>query len=464
MWNFNQYDQMAIISDEAKQITYKELLNEGQALAHMIGDRCLIFILCTNEIGCIVGYTTCLNHHIVPLMLDSSIDLELLAQLMEKYRPKYLWVPQINSINGSNFETCYQAYDYKLVRTNFEKQYPLYEELALLLTTSGSTGSQKLVRQSYENIRSNTDSIIEYLKINKDERPVVVLPMSYTYGLSIINTHLAVGATILLTSQKVIQKSFWKFFDKYEATSFSGVPYTYQILKKLNFLTLKRPSLKTLTQAGGKLSLELQLDFAKYAKENHMKFVVMYGQTEATARISYLPHEQCLSKVESIGIPIPGGQLSLVGTDGKYIDEVGVEGELVYRGNNVTLGYATCGEDLGKGDERGKVLSTGDIAYRDQDGYYYISGRKNRYVKVYGKRVSLDELESLLKNDLQVEELACTGVEDCIRVFITESQLKSEVKTYLSKKTGFNKSAFQINIIDQIPRNSSGKVKYQELI
>ena len=269
-----------------------------------------------------------------------------------------------------------------------------------------------MVRQSYNNILSNTESIVEYLNLDSTERPITTLPMNYTYGLSIINSHLYAGATILLTENTLIQKEFWNFFKTEQATSFGGVPYTYEMLKKLRFSRMNLPSLRYMTQAGGKLSPELHKEFAQDCIDKNRKFIVMYGQTEATARMAYLPSEYALKKYGSMGIAIPGGSFSLIDDNGNEITEDNITGELIYKGANVTLGYAESRSDLIKGDENHGVLLTGDMAKRDKDGFYYIVGRKKRFLKMFGKRVNLDEVERIIKSEYSFLDCACDGTDD----------------------------------------------------
>jgi acyl-CoA synthetase (AMP-forming)/AMP-acid ligase II len=269
----------------------------------------------------------------------------------------------------------FSIFNYSLVKLNFNIQYSLHPDLALLLTTSGSTGSPKLVRISYQNLMCNSNSIVEYLKINEKERPITTLPMNYSYGLSIINSHLVAGSTILLTSKSIDEKEFWDFLKNERATSISGVPYTYEMLKRLKFLRMTFPYLNTLTQAGGKLNADLNFEFAKFCEQTNKRFFIMYGQTEATARMSYLPPEYTISKIGSMGIPIPGGQFILTDEKGKELEGDNVVGELVYKGRNVSMGYAITCEDLAKGDENNGILKTGDLAKRDKDNFYYIVGR-----------------------------------------------------------------------------------------
>jgi acyl-coenzyme A synthetase/AMP-(fatty) acid ligase len=339
----------------------------------------------------------------------------------------------------------------------------LHRDLALLLTTSGSTGSPNLVRQSYENIEANTASIVEYLELTEQERPITTLPMEYTYGLSIVNSHLAAGACVLLTTKTLMQKEFWSFFRDQRATSFGGVPYTYEMLKRLRFFGMNLPSLQTMTQAGGKLSAELHREFAEFAQTNGRRFFVMYGQTEATARMSFLPHRRSLEKCGSIGIAIPGGEFSLVDEQRGVITAPDVIGELVYKGRNVTLGYAESGDDLIKGDENGYALATGDLARRDADGFYYIVGRKKRFVKIFGNRVNLDDAERLIQAAFPDLGCACAGRDDHMAVFITDPGQAAAVRRFIAAKTGINPAAFAVTPIQAIPKNAAGKTLYSRL-
>jgi acyl-CoA synthetase (AMP-forming)/AMP-acid ligase II len=450
MWNFSQYsNNIAVIAENGEQYSYAYLEAEGETLAKQIGGRCLVFCLCENSIGSLIGYTMCLNHGIVPLLLDANLEGGLLNSLIDTYKPNYI---------------CKQTENgYTLEETPYHNVYPLNGELALLLTTSGSTGSPKLVRQSYANIRANTESIAEYLRLEATERSITTLPMSYTYGLSIINSHLWVGASIILTRKTLMQREFWTQFKEYGATNFGGVPYTYEMLDKLSFFRMDLPSLRTMTQAGGKLSPKLHKKFAKHAMSKGKKFVVMYGQTEATARMSYLPAEKSIEKYGSMGIAIPGGEFSLIDIDGNSITEPEAVGELVYKGKNVTLGYAESGDDLIKGDEREGILVTGDMAKRDSDGYYYIVGRKKRFLKIFGSRVNLDETERILRTAFPDIDCACGGVDDKMSVYITYNGSKRDILKYLSEKMGFNQVAFDVVTVNTIPRNDAGKILYNEL-
>jgi acyl-coenzyme A synthetase/AMP-(fatty) acid ligase len=396
-------------------------------------------------------------------MLNAHLEAGLRQNLLSSYAPQYIWLPEEMKSEFEGLQPVYRSYDYVLLQTTYDKNYPLNEELALLLTTSGSTGSPKFVRQSYANIRSNTDAIAAYLKLDETERPITTLPMNYTYGLSIINSHIMVGATILLTDKSLMQKEFWNFFRENGATSFGGVPYTYEMLKRLRFARMELPTLRTMTQAGGKLTPELQEEFAKYAAQTGKNFVVMYGQCEATARMGYLPPEKAVEKKGSMGIAIPGGKFTLIDGNGATVTQPHVPGELVYEGANVTLGYAECGEDLIKGDERNGFLTTGDMAQFDEDGYYYIVGRKKRFLKIYGNRVNLDEIDRLIKGQFEEIDCASAGVDDHMYIFVTEESKAESVRNFVVQKTGLNQAAFQTVVLDAIPKNDAGKILYREL-
>ena len=353
MWNFERFgNRTALVDEHGASLTYRQLQREADALCAAAGGRCLTFNLCRNTLGSLLGYAGFVEGGVVPVLLNEEMDRELLKGLYDNYHPAFLWAPEDFTWDGC--EPVYQSLGYHLLKTPFGREAELYPELGLLLTTSGSTGSPKFVRQSYRNIRANTDSIVEYLKLDETERPITTLPMNYTYGVSILNTHLDVGATILVTEHGIAQREFWDFFRRENATSFGGVPYTYEMLDRMRFFRMELPSLRTMTQAGGKLQKELHRKFVEWCLEKGKQFIVMYGQCEATARMAYLPWEKSLEKVGGIGVAIPGGQFRLIAADGSEITQPGVTGELKYYGDNVTLGYAVCQADLRKGDERGR--------------------------------------------------------------------------------------------------------------
>ena len=335
--------------------------------------------------------------------------------------------------------------------------------LSLLLSTSGSTGASKYVRQSVENVYNNTESILKYLNISDVDISITTLPMSYVYGLSIINTHLSRGACIVLNNYSVIDKKFWTFLQKNKVCSFGGVPYTYQILDRINFEKYNLKYLKYTTQAGGKLSFKLSKKIIDYYQKTNKKFFIMYGAAEATARMSYLPWKYASQKIDSVGIPIPGGKFWIEDEKRNKILENNKTGELVFSGKNVCLGYANNIFDLSKGDENKGILRTGDIAKRDKDNFYYIVGRKDRYVKIHGNRINLVELEYII-SDFGVQSLCQVEEENKITIFVKNLNEIEKLKEYLSKSTQLHPTTFIFKKINNFALNKNYKISYSDEI
>ena len=464
MFNLDKYkSNTAVITDRGERLTYEELAAVAKAFADAVPQKGLLFCQCENRLGSLVGYVACMEHHIPIVLLDGSKDLAVLQNLMTIYQPEYVWL-STDKVDGIGGETIHSYASFSLQKMHYENEVDKPEinsELALCLTTSGSTGSPKFVRLSEKNVLANAESIAEYLEIDQEERPVTTLPSYYSYGVSVINSHLFKGATLLLTEGTVVQREFWNFMKEQQATSIAGVPYTYEMLKMMRFFRMDLPHLKTMTQAGGKLNKDIVKEYIEYAQKTGKKFFVMYGQTEATARMSYLPFVNAMEKCASIGVAIPRGKFSLIDVNGNSIEESDVDGELVYTGPNVSLGYAECRADLAKGDENQGVLHTGDVARRDADGFYYITGRLKRFVKVWGNRCNLDATEQMVK--AITSDCACAGVDDKITVFVTEQGLEDKIVKLLMEKTGLNNKAFEVRVIASIPKSSSGKIQYAEL-
>lgn len=464
MFDLNKYKtNTAVITDRNESLTYGQLAEEVEKFVSALPQRGFVFTLCENLLGSFVGYVACMNKNIPQVLLDGSKDLELVQRLIAIYQPEYIWMPtaRVSEIGG---ETIYTYQEYSLQQMAYDESIAdksINSALQLCLTTSGSTGSPKLVRLSERNLESNAESIAQYLNITENERPITSLPMYYSYGMSVINSHLIKGATILLTDKAVMQREFWSFLKEQKATSIAGVPYTYEMLKRLRFFRMDLPELKTMIQAGGKLNAAFVKEYVDFAEQNNKEFIVMYGQTEAAPRMSYLPFDKAVEKNASIGIAIPGGELSVIDGDGNTITTSDVDGELLYKGENVCLGYAESRADLQKGDENEGVLHTGDVARFDADGYFYITGRMKRFVKIWGNRTNLDATEQLVK--AITPNCACGGVDDLITIFVTEDGLEDKIKALLVEKTGFNPRAFQVKKIDAIPVKTSGKIDYPQL-
>lgn len=448
-------DQIAAIDDQENQISYGELLNFSEKIKAIIKARSLVFHFSENSVASLSFYIGCINAKAVPLLLSPQTDLELINNLIQKYQPNYVVVPKRISHNFKG-DVLHEETDYKIIQLG-DKKHELYDELSLLLPTSGSTGSPKLVRHSYENLESSAQNVSNFFNLDSSDKSFAFLPMYYTMGLSVIHSHLRVGATVVLIKSAMTDAIFWKMLKESQPTSITGVPYSFEILKKMRFFRMKLPSLRYITEGGGKLSAELYSDCVNFADENNIKFIPTYGQTEGTARMAFLESSMKTIKQGSIGKAIPNGQLSIINENGEETFEGEDSGEMAYRGANVTLGYATNLEDLNLKDERNGKLLTGDLAKRDADGYYYITGRKSRFLKLYGIRVALDEIEKMISSSFDTE-CACGGNDQKMIVLITNSIMIQEIETFITKKTGIFHQAFTVQYVKEIPRNETGKI------
>ncbi len=444
-------DKVAAIDDSGRSITYGEICDFTQEFAKQLPQRSLIFLLSENRIGSLLGYTAALSNHIVPLIISAATEEGLYNHLFELYQPEYLWMPQAKA---EGQQIVFSTWDYCLVRTG-NIHASMYDELSLLLPTSGSTGSPKLVRHNYRNIEANADNVRRLFKLDGNEKAMAILPMHYTMGLSVIASHLLAGSTLLLSGRSLLDKGFWATLK--EATSFTGVPYSYEILTKMRFTRMDLPNLKVITQGGGKLTEAMWITLAQYAADKGKQFIATYGQSECTARMAYLPPEFALEKVCSIGVAEPGGQLSIVDDSGNETFEGEAQGEMVYRGENVTLGYATCREDLLKGDENHGVMHTGDLARRDADGCYFIIGRLKRFLKIYGLRIGLDEVERMIKAEYRID-CYCKGDDEKLVVLVTDAKLQEVLPAFIEEKTHLFHQRIEVQVVKEILRNEAGKV------
>lgn len=562
---FDHPQETLAVTDEGDQILYGELKDLSERIGGVVGHR-LAFVLCRNTPGSLLGYLGLLSSGGVPLLLDAGLAPQLLQELMAAYHPAFCLAPEdlppqtmdvITKSGASSVEEVFdpdevnmhaaekaaggsrsaggesagapqrepvmKIRDYVLYRTAAEGKDPaVAPELRLLLTTSGSTGSSKLVRISGDNLDANAESIIEYLQITKTERPITVLPMQYSYGMSIIHTHVMAGAPIILTGYTLMEKGFWDRVRQEKVTSLCGVPYTFEMYRRLGLMQMDLPALRYITQAGGRLSEKRHMEYARWCAEQGIRFYVMYGQTEASPRMGWLPPRMAIEKCGSMGIAIPGGRIDLIDENGRVIPEAGSceetgrapapaanpagenaenilspVGELVYTGPNVAMGYALCAADLAKGDEFHGVLHTGDMARRDQDGYFYIVGRRSRFIKMAGKRIGLDQVERILRRAFPDLDLACAGEDDDLHVYIVlpgqpsgdagaaavesgrESKaaagiVKSEeseeaaewtdrIRDRIQEMTGIPGRRVNVFPVQEIPRSSSGKIRYAAL-
>ncbi|MBK9071865.1 MAG: AMP-binding protein [Myxococcales bacterium] len=326
--------------------------------------------------------------------------------------------------------------------------------LAVMLQTSGSTGNPKLVRLSPQNLASNALAIAAYLGLDANERSVQALPMQYSYGLSLLHSHLVVAATSVLPAHSFLRAEFWGEMQAHAVTSFAGVPFMYEALLRVRWSPTKTASLRTLTQAGGRLAPEFVAKLHAGMEASGGRVFVMYGQTEATARMAYVPPDRLLGKPGSIGVAIPGGTLTIV------------DSELEYRGPGVMLGYASGRADLALGDVCEGVLATGDLGHVDDDGFFYVTARKSRFAKLFGKRVSLDDVEVIAEAQARA---AVAAVEHNGKLRLAVEDDAGEVALgdlcqAVCQHLGVAASAVDAIAMPVLPRNARGKKDYAALL
>lgn len=448
-------DRLAALDDVGNVASYGLMCEFARTFGKVVAPRALIFILAENSIDSLLGYVGAMTSNVVPLILSKNTNTVLLQTLISTYTPQYLWLPKdmAQQLGGSS---VYETETYSMLRLA-ETSPTLHDELAMLLPTSGSTGSPKLVRHSMRNIEANAENVARMFRITQEDNPIASLPMHYTMGLSVISSHLYAGATLHLSSLSLTDMAFWRRMKQEHVTSFTGVPFSFEVLHKIRFFRMDLPDLRWIAQGGGKMSNDLFRECAEYAERTGKLFYATYGQTECTARMAYLPPELATKKTGSIGIAEPGGQLSIIDAEGNETFEGEAEGEMVFRGENVTLGYATCVEDLQKGDENHGVMRTGDIARRDSDGCHYIVGRMKRFLKIFGLRIGLDEVENLVKSEFGCDCL-CGGTDEMLRAIITNAEMLQQVKDFIVEKTHLYHSNIDVQYVAEIARNEAGKV------
>ncbi len=439
-------DDIAVVTENGEQITYVELARRADEFASLLGpERQLVLIEAENDLPALVAYLGALRHQ-HPVLLASGENSALLDRILATYDPHVRYWKQAGRWQ---------------IEHRHSSAKDLHPDLALLLSTSGSTGAAKLVRLSHESIDANAKSISEYLRITSDDRAITTLPIHYSYGLSIVSSHLITGAKLLLTKNSVLDSAFWTFAETHRASSLAGVPYTYEMLERVSFREKDIKSLRTLTQAGGKLPPSLASKYALWAAERGVRFYVMYGQTEATARMAYMPPELLAPNPDCIGIAIPGGSFRVTDDLDQEINAPNVPGELVYSGPNVMLGYALAAGDLAKGRELNE-LRTGDLAVRTPDGLYKIVGRKSRFIKLFGLRISLDETEALLES--QGIRAIAAGDDELLALAILSQGQNETARDFLTSRLSVPPSAIHTAFYPNAPTLPSGKFDYQAIL
>ena len=434
--------EIALIDGNIK-IEYSKLYFLIKNILNKIEKNSLILIIVENSIDSIISYLSSINSiNSTTIILDSSFQNESILNTIKKFKPKYIFLPK--KIKFNKYEKITSKFqelkNYEVFLTNFKKQKKNNKNF-ILLTTSGTTQASKFVRISRDNIIHNTKKIIQFLKINKKHTTITTMPMGYSYGLSIMNTHLYIGGKIILNNKSIFEKDFWLNFKKYKINSFGGVPFFYKLLKKINFSNINLKYLSYMTQAGGKLDNQDLKYFGNYCKKNRKKFYVMYGQTEASPRMTILRWENFFDKIGSIGKPFIGSKFKIINK--KFETSIGeVIGELEYYGKNCCLGYANNFADLKLSDKNKGKITTGDIGYRDKDSFYFITGRKKRFIKIFGNRIDLSEIENFMTK--QKIKVKCVVKDDKLIVLKKKNYADDLIANLINKFTNINKNYISI--------------------
>jgi acyl-CoA synthetase (AMP-forming)/AMP-acid ligase II len=422
-----------IVAGDLEGLSGDELVHRANRTAEALGKLRPGPLFCgmRNNLASVLRYLAAWRSRRPIALLDPDLSAGALADLAGRFRPAAL-LGFTHAADGS-----------PPARGQSPDPHP---DLAVLLATSGSTGNPKLVRLSRQAVSANAAAIATALTIEPGEIAPTSLPLHYSYGLSVLNSHLAAGATVVLTEAGLLERSFWTHLDEHKCTSLAAVPYQYEMLRRLRYDRAEHPTISTLTQAGGRLSPELVTEFAARSD----RFFVMYGQTEATARITVLPPDRLADKPGSAGTAVPGGRLTVE------------EGEVVYHGPNVMMGYAESAADLARGDDLGGVLRTGDLGRLDDEGFLYLTGRLKRIAKIFGVRINLDDVERLLRDSGPV---AATSGDD--RVTVWAEGLDTAGCRNLARRLGaelrLHWSGFDVRGIDRLPLLPTGKIDYRSL-
>ncbi|HKQ11669.1 MAG TPA: AMP-binding protein [Rhizomicrobium sp.] len=431
-------DKIAFVDDCGAKLSYRELIIGADLFAGIPAGKPVLLAL-DNSLPAMAAYVGTLRAGL-PAIIVNAGDPKAAAKLIETFQPSAAWSPERGL---ERLET---------------KPPDCHPDLAIMLSTSGSTGATKLVRLSGSAIDANARAIASYLGIDSSERPITTLPPGYSYGLSVINSHLASGATIILNRHSVIDQAFRALINREQATSLAGVPHTYELLDRAGILNDMPASLRTLTQAGGRLAADRIAAIAAATRASGRRFFVMYGQTEATARMAYLAPERLAAHADCIGQPIPGGAFTLI--DPETGAETETSGELVYRGPNVMMGYAETAADLARGREV-EALHTGDLAEKLAPDLYRITGRKSRFLKLFGLRIALDQVEAILREE------ACTAVatgDDQLLVIAILEGDPTKANAAISTRLGLPSDSHVVVPIGEVPRLPSGKIDFVSLL
>lgn len=445
-----QSDLIAILDDKGNTFTYKELAKEAEKLSQFIAYRSVVFLLCDHQTETLRFLYEIFFINSIPLLLSSDTDRELIDNLIKIYQPQYIYCKKTTRFAK---EYLYNLeFDSHVVLKTESIQYPVHPDLALLLSTSGTTGSAKLVRLSYDNLYDNISNACQKLCIHKGQKGISPLPVNHIYGLDFCLWHWHCGATLLTTEESVISKKFLEFYEREKANNFAGTPYIYKLLKKIQFWDLEKIHyLHVAMSAGEQMSQIDQMDLVSILGN---KFWISYGQTECAYMISAMNFDKSNIKFGSVGKVLDNVKI-----------KVNTNGELLVESKSVCMGYANTVEQIADGDENHGIISTGDKAWVDKDGCIYLRGRLTRYIKILGKRTSLDDIEEYLKNKFSGGEFACIGSDNYIVVFFTgeEESLDRKIPIILDRCMRIPQKFVSCMPLKKLPRGDTGKIIYKML-
>ena len=450
----NEFLNRIAIYDNNKQYSYRDLKKHSDHFKNIINKDSLVFFLASNNISSLKIYLS-LMQNCSFLILDSMLQTDKILNLINQYKPNYIFKPRNIKIKLNLFSCQWKDENYLLFKCKKFNKFKINKKIKLIIPTSGSSGDPKCVKLSKDNLINNAKSIKKYLDIDQNDKALTTLPMSYSYGISVLNSHFFFGASIIINKFSILQKEFWNNPNLDKVTNLNGVPYFFEMLDKIKFKNLFiLKSLKFITQAGGELNKKNFFDLKNFCKKNSIKFFTMYGQTEASPRISYceITHKKNLYlNIPSIGKTIPEGQILIKGK--KRITKPYSIGEIIYKGKNIFKGYSYNFKDL-KNIKNYKILNTGDLGYFDNKKNFFITGRKTREIKIYGYRVNLDILEKEIYKVNNLSEIGIIFKDKKIYIFSNK-----KIKTF---KYLFSNSMVNI-VIRKLPRTKNNKIDYNKL-
>ncbi len=448
-----------------------EFLNIGLSPGDSVG------ILGRNSLFWVASYLAIIKIGAIAVPLATKLPKNDLSEQIKQTRCKALCVEKIlRKRYASAFSASLILIDEKAmneqaggVLPSKPAEFDENQDAAWMLT-SGTTGKPRIVRISHLNIQANTDSIIQYLELDQNERIMAVLPFYYCFGTSLLHTHLKVGGSLVLGDAIAFPEKVLDLMEEKSCTGFAGVPTTFQIyLRNSTFSKRKLPTLKKIQQAGGKLSTVLLKELIDIRPKT--KIYVMYGQTEATARLSYLPPNMLKTKLNSIGRGIPNVHLRVVNENGEDIKS-GEVGEIIARGENISPGYLNDAQANAEKFANG-YLETGDIATIDEEGFIYIKDRKSDFIKSYGNRISSQKVEGCILEREEVMAVAVIGVPDplrgeAIRAFVVRRPhaeiSKNEIIAHCTRELARYMVPRDVIFMPKLPINQHGKVVKSKLV